>query len=131
MLYKVQRRKRGDILMPVKIEIYGIPELQAKLKEIGKEATKRVSDAIHKSGFMVEAEAKKRASGRPGPNVITGFLRAHIQTDTSQPMTAVVFDDMEYAGRVEFLYPYMRPALNAKKEDINRMVNQAVQEAVK
>jgi hypothetical protein len=62
--------------MPIEGVQGAISALDALSLRITEAARKGAQDA----GFMIEAAAKRNASGRPGPNVITGSLRRSIRT---------------------------------------------------
>lgn len=74
--------------------------------DVGKDLARRA--------IAVESSAKRRASGRPGPNVITGRLRGSITwrlgEENGEPY-ADVGTSVEYAPYVERLYPFLLPAL--------------------
>lgn len=77
-----------------------------------------VARDLQRRGLRVESQAKINASGRPGPNVITGRLRSSIHQELgvdSEGLFSKVGSDVVYARRVEELYPYLRPALKAAK----------------
>lgn len=66
----------------------------------------------------VEAQAKQNASGRPGPNVITGRLRGSITWRLGVDELGLYADvgtAVEYAPYVERLYPFLEPALPAAR----------------
>ena len=73
----------------------------------------------------VESRAKLNASGRPGPRVRTGRLRASITHQLIQGgptgLRARIGSNVHYAGYVEYgtarapAYPYLRPALVAAR----------------
>ncbi len=88
----------------------------------------KLKKAIHAAGLrgmkrvlvLAEREAKKNASGRPGPNVQTGRLRASISHRIAdindEGVIGQIGSNVEYAEPVEFgtskrqAYPYLRPA---------------------
>lgn len=83
-----------------------------------------VARDLTRRGIRVQAAAKQNASGRPGPNVQTGRLRASIYLkvdEDSRGLFAEVGSDVEYARYVEMgtdrapAYPYLRPALQAAR----------------
>lgn len=77
-----------------------------------------VAADLHRRGLRVESQAKINASGRPGPNVITGRLRSSIHQELgvdSIGLFSKVGSNVVYAARVEELYPYLKPALRAAK----------------
>lgn len=75
-------------------------------------------------GILVEASAKQHASGRPGPNVQSGRLRASITWRLGEDAASPYVDigtNVEYGGFVEEgtrympAYPYLRPGLEAAR----------------
>ena len=78
---------------------------------------------LERRALRVESQAKINASGRPGPRVRTGRLRASIThrlvVDPAAGVYAEVGSNVEYAAYVELgtdrapPYPYLRPALVA------------------
>ena len=77
-----------------------------------------VARDLARRAVKVETRAKLNASGRPGPNVITGRLRSSISWtlgEDSQGLFAAIGTNVEYAKYVEALYPFLRPALAAAK----------------
>lgn len=66
------------------------------------------------------------APGEP-PNRDTGHLQAHLTTTNPRPLLAEVRSEAEYAAALEFgtermaERPYIRPARDAKKRDIDRL----------
>jgi phage gpG-like protein len=74
--------------------------------------------------IQVEAAAKRNASGRPGPNVITGRLRGSITWRPGEDEISPYVDvgtNVFYAPFVELgtsrapAYPFLRPALEAAR----------------
>lgn len=72
--------------------------------------------------IRVETQAKRNASGRPGPNVITGRLRGSITWGLGVDhlgLFAAIGTNVEYAPFVELgtsrapAYPFLVPALDA------------------
>lgn len=74
-----------------------------------------VMQDLSRRAIRVESSMKQHASGRPGPNVITGRLRGSITWRAGRDKTPYVDigSNVEYAPFVEKRYPYMRPALEA------------------
>lgn len=77
---------------------------------------------LARRAIAVETQAKVNASGRPGPNVQTGRLRASISWALGEDelgLFAAVGTDVFYAPYVELgtdrapAYPFLRPALSA------------------
>jgi hypothetical protein len=58
--------------------ILGVPELRAALDAVVERSTLHAREAVAEAAHLVEAQAKMNATGRPGPNVQTGYLRRSI-----------------------------------------------------
>jgi phage gpG-like protein len=87
--------------MQVNIKVTGLQEVQSGLQRLDT-GLQDCSELVYKAGLLIEEQAKQNASGRPGPNVITGNLRASIVTKLSSPVTAMVGTNISYASAVEF-----------------------------
>lgn len=83
-----------------------------------------VARDLARRAIRVEAAAKQNATGRPGPNVITGRLRGSITWRLGADglgLYADVGSAVVYAPYVELgtsnapAYPYLRPALAAAR----------------
>lgn len=81
-----------------------------------------VARDLARRAINVESRAKLNASGRPGPNVRTGRLRASITWEIDRDargLVARIGSNVSYAGYVEQgtdrapPYPYLQPALPA------------------
>lgn len=89
-----------------------------------------VRSAVAEYGAKLLMQVKANASGRPGPDVITGQYRDSIQMDlqaSGATATAFVFSDEPYAITLEYggmsggrgglkvsrPYPHFRPALKS------------------
>lgn len=110
--------------MTVRISLPNILEVLSGVKRTDAEIDEAVGYAVYRTALAVEDKAKENASGRPGPNVITGSLRRSITASPvrkgfSGQYTATVSAFMEYARAVEegrpdwkpgVKYPYLRPA---------------------
>lgn len=67
-----------------------------------------VARDLLRRGLQIESAAKTNASGRPGPNVITGRLRSSINTKLGEDELSVFVDvgtSVYYAPYVEFGHP--------------------------
>jgi len=118
----------------VKIEVKNLKEVQTKLEGVAKAC--KDNKLVTKAALLIERQAKDNATGRPGPNVQTGRLRASITIELGpSPVTwARVGTNVSYAPFVEFghsqqigrfvpaigkrlvsdhapAYPFMEPAL--------------------
>lgn len=83
-----------------------------------------VAKDLLRRAVRVQNQAKINASGRPGPRVRTGRLRAsitHQLLSSERGLVARIGSNVEYAGYVEYgtdrapAYPYLRPALKAAR----------------
>lgn len=86
--------------MNVSVEVKGLRDLQRKAEQVAE----KLSDGslVMKAALVVERQAKKNASGRPGPRVQTGRLRASITPELIDKNTARVGTNVVYAPAVEF-----------------------------
>ena len=89
--------------MEIGIELQGGDELTEKLGAV----TAKIKDAstvslIARAAYAVQRQAQLNATGRPGPNVQTGRLRASIATEILNWDRARVGTDVFYAPFVEF-----------------------------
>jgi HK97 gp10 family phage protein len=83
------------------IEIRGIAELSRKNNEIVSKIAES-GNLVAKAALIIERQAKINASGRPGPKVQTGRLRASITTQIDSPVKARVGTNVKYAKPVEY-----------------------------
>jgi hypothetical protein len=102
--------------MSVNLSVTNLNDVLKDLETYGAKADEAIKQAIYVTGLAVEAQAKKNASGRPGPNVRTGNLRRSITTE--QPIkgfgglyTVEVRATMVYARAVEFGHPRWKPGV--------------------
>lgn len=89
---------------------------EAELHRLLRGRSGDVARDLARRATRVETRAKLNASGRPGPNVITGRLRASISWTLGEDgdgLFAAIGTNVEYAEPVERLYPYLKPALTA------------------
>lgn len=82
----------------------------------------RARAIVYKTVFDIEAQAKMNATGRPGPQVDTGTLRASIRAIVDpHGLTGRVVVGAEYGAYVEYgtvrapAYPYFTPAIEHVK----------------
>jgi len=84
-----------------------------------KKAHSRTQQAVNKTAVQLVGQAKRNATGRPGPKVQTGLLRNSIIPILAEGIseTARVEVRAPYAAHVEFgtrkmpEYPFFRPAI--------------------
>lgn len=102
--------------MSINLSVTNLEDVIKDIDTYGAKADEAIKQAIYVTGLALEAEAKKGASGRPGPNVRTGNLRRSITTE--QPIkgfgglyTTEVRATMVYARAVEFGHPRWKPGV--------------------
>jgi hypothetical protein len=88
--------------MPARIEWTGQDRFRAALLERAVKASAASKEACRLAGHELEALAKRNASGRPGPNVVSGALRREIRAAPAEK----VGDN--WMVRVKVLVPYAR-----------------------
>jgi HK97 gp10 family phage protein len=104
------------------VEIQGLENLQKAQEAVAQ----KLSDGslVMRAALVIERQAKKNASGRPGPRVRTGRLRASILPEQVDNNTARVGTNVVYAPFVEFgtkrapAYPYLVPAVEQCKGEL-------------
>ncbi len=87
--------------LEIRMEVKGLQELSKKMRDLAK----TVPGILPKVALLIENQAKINASGRPGPKVQTGRLRASITTELDSgrpPQWARVGTNVQYASFVEF-----------------------------
>jgi hypothetical protein len=116
----------------------GVSEFMAAVDQRGVALVAAGRAAVAEAGALLEKTAKQNASGRPGPNVVTGTLRRSIRTAPIEPWgvrgwQTNVSPTVVYGRRVELGfrgadargrhfnqrgYPYMGPAVRSTKAAI-------------
>ena len=90
--------------MPVmNVKVSGLAETHQMLTSL--ESKLKSGQLVRKVAAIVQDQAFVNASGRPGPKVQTGRLRASITTKVTGLYTAVVGPSAYYAPYVEFGHP--------------------------
>lgn len=122
--------------MTVRVEWLGVREFVAALDRMSTAMTEAGGPAVAAAAKVLQAEAKAQASGRPGPNVISGDLRSSIVIDGPSRRTpwsweALVGPTTRYGRRIELgfrgtdslgrhfdqpPYPFLSPAFTAATE---------------
>lgn len=131
----------------ITIEVEGLEELGKALKDYGKEWGAIADKALGPGLSVLEAEAKIKASGRPGPRVDTDVLRSSIGAESGEGIREIVRTGSEIVGkmgsRVEYAgyveegtskmppYPYLKPALEAKKDEVVKLFEQGISNALR
>ena len=96
------------------LEVQGVEEISRAMNEVAR----KVSDGslVAKAALVIERQAKINATGRPGPKVQTGRLRASIATDIVDVNTARVGTNVDYAcvvgSRQQVYEPVSKTAAN-------------------
>jgi len=74
------------------------------LKNTSAKKLEQLNKAVHKAGFVVEAEVKQSISGhRPEPkSVDTGAFINSISTDTSKPLISTIASHVPYDVFLEY-----------------------------
>lgn len=98
--------------MPVE----GVDRAQVALDALGARLHAAMGLAAYHAGLEIEASIKEHASGRPGPNVITGTLRRSVHTTAPTPIGSkawqvYVSPSTVYARRIELGFMNMRDSL--------------------
>ena len=86
--------------MELDIKLEGQERVQRAAGNVRREITS--PKLITKAALVVEGQAKQNATGRPGPRVRTGRLRASITHKIINPALARVGTNVFYAPFVEF-----------------------------
>lgn len=115
----------------IRIEVEGTERVQQALGRAGAAAQRSgVPDGLDAAALLVTTRAKLKAP------VDTGALRAAIAPKRVSESEAQVQSPMEYSVYQEFgtcympAQPYMRPALDESKAEIEKLVGRAVMTAV-
>ncbi len=142
-------------MVTTKIRVTGLNEVRSGLHSIST-GIKDTSGLVQNVGLIIERQAKKNASGRPGPKVRTGRLRSSITTYLSSPVRAIVGTNVDYAIPVEFghavvrriqstvrhlrnyiphtwvpAYPFLFPAVGQSRDKINQLVKTWINKLIK
>lgn len=134
-----------------KSRLIGAKAHTARLKKLsGQAMVREVGKALFAAGEMIQVEAqisitagavsgKKHVPSAPGqpPNNDTGTLAGAIETNQTAPLVVEVSSNAPYAGDLEFgtskmeARPYMAPARDAKRKDVEQLVRRAVDKVVR
>lgn len=123
-----------------------------RLKRMANNTAKNVVQALYLAGQQIELDAERSitagsvsgaghvpsAPGQP-PNRDTGLLDGSIETQvtTQNPPTVTVSSRAPYAAHLEFgtsrmaPRPYMRPATERNRDDVTKLVGEAVNITIK
>lgn len=92
-----------------------VDKASTSLMQSASKAQAITSQSVKMFGLVLWSSVQSHASGRPGPNVITGNYRNSIELDVTDD-TAEVYTDEEYGDDLEYghngvpAYPHFRPA---------------------
>ena len=117
--------------------VNGADALAAQLRTMGKVGDARMERLIRHYGYLLQTRVKARASGRPGPNVVTGDYRRSIGVqfyrDPKAGFVAVIGTNKPQGARLEFgfhgmdslgrsydqpPYPHFGPAFDQTKPEL-------------
>ncbi|WP_454798523.1 HK97-gp10 family putative phage morphogenesis protein [Novosphingobium lindaniclasticum] len=122
-----------------------------RLKKLsGEKMVREVGKALFAAGEMIQVEAqisitagavsgKKHVPSAPGqaPNNDTGTLAGSIERNQTAPLVVEVSSHAPYADDLEFgtskmaARPYMAPARDAKRKEVEQLVRRAVDKVVR
>jgi hypothetical protein len=93
------------------IEIKGVEETIAKLKNITEEKLQKAEQGIKKAGFHVQAEVQMSVAGQRAElmSVDTGRFLNSVKTTFPAPYTASVETNVSYAPHLEYGTTRMEP----------------------
>jgi len=119
-------------------------QLENRLRVMGMTADARSAAVLHLYGEVLRQRVRQHASGRPGPNVITGEYRNSIQvqyTSRGGGVSVVVFSDHPASRRLEYgfvgsdslgrtynqpPYPHFAPAMRELRAEFIAALGTAV-----
>lgn len=127
--------------MPLRVEVEGIEQLRAKIRNIGEELANVLEDAANRGAMIVVKEAQlNSARGGSFPTRITGNLFRSIPavspvtvSKTRNRVEVAVGSAAEYARRLELGFvgtdslgrkyhqsprPYIKPALDSNRKQV-------------
>jgi HK97 gp10 family phage protein len=108
----------------IKVEMSQVIKLDAELAATSAVVAERVSAAIAKTAFDIEADSKALCP------VDTGFLRGSISSDI-KPLEAEIGPTAEYGAYVEYgtsragPQPYMTPSFDRRSSSLISAIEQA------
>lgn len=102
----------------IKVKVVGLDEVVARFEHMPEALTRGLTRGMKQAVQNTVGQAKLNASGRPGPNVQTGRLRASIAGRVeNNGRRGVVGSNVNYAPYLELgvkrrrAYPYLKPAV--------------------
>ena len=109
--------------MIIKTEVIKGKELAARFKNAGKQIQDKIDKALYKAGLKVERGAKllvKVDTGRCRASITTRLVTANAEVGTI----------VEYAPKLEKLYPFLKPALVNQQVEIKRILHKGLTDAM-
>lgn len=128
ILLKLSVRESNNML-EISVKIEGLEEFQKLMAQMPDRVQKGLSEAIKKSIFLIEGQAKQNAP------VDTGRLRASILTEL-HPLTASVMPTVNYAIYVHegtrFMRgrPFLGDAVQQTQDEISDIFSEALKEVM-
>lgn len=119
----------------IQVKIEGLAELINKFDDMPEALTRGLTRGMNQAVQNTVGQAKLNASGRPGPNVQTGRLRASIAGRVENDgRRGVVGSNVSYAPYLELgvkrrkAYPYLKPAIDSPSRQavIGELIKRAV-----
>jgi len=128
----------------IELEVENLEKVQKAMEDVAKEIS-RSGNLVSRAAMIIERQAKINATGRPGPHVQTGRLRASIVPEIIDSQTARVGTNVFYASYVELghrqkagrfvpaigkrlvadfapAYPFISPTVDQCKDDLGNMM---------
>ena len=87
--------------MEVTLEVQGLKKIQRAAEKVVNEIAKS-GKLVARAVMVLEHQIKMNATGRPGPRIQTGRLRASIVPEVISPILARVGTNVYYSSFVEF-----------------------------
>ena len=95
--------------------VSGVPEFEAAIGVMKAAVEAATIEAVKQGAALIEAGAKARSSGRPGPNVRSGSHRRsiHVEGPTigDGQVSAQIGPSMKYSRRLELGFMDMKDSL--------------------
>lgn len=124
-------------MIEMAVRIDGLDEVALRFREAPQKLHGAMVGGMKRATQLVVAQAKRNASGRPGPRVQTGRLRSSIAGEVHEGGSAVkgmVGTNVKYAPYLELgtrkmpAYPYLQPAISSPY--MQQVIAQTLREAV-
>lgn len=126
--------------MSISVDFSGLRKLITKVSKMPRRTDAYVEETVAEYGKALLKETIKRASGRPGPNIVTGQYVSAMYIRTDDPKRIAVGNDSPQAYRLEYgfvgtdslgraynqpPYPHFRPALAEIEPDFKKAMRRA------